>query len=68
MTDKAEQHYHLGDLVAIRSGGPKMTVREVAERDNGEVFEYLCVWMEGSMMYNAKLYQWELTGVDSTLR
>lgn len=39
--------FKVGDVVILKSGGPKMTVENVATRNSGQPAVW-CTWFEGS--------------------
>lgn len=49
-----EQKFKSGDLVMLKSGGPKMTVREYSNSNLQEIF---CDWFVGSKMESKKFHQ-----------
>lgn len=40
--------FKCGDIVALKSGGPQLTVREVGSRSDGSGQGVTAVWYEGS--------------------
>ena len=38
--------FKVGDIVQLKSGGPKMTIEEISEMDNS----YCCKWFAGSKL------------------
>ena len=52
----------IGDLVKLKSGGPKMTVTAIAgNREN-----CVCAWFDGATMREGNFHPGALTKVDST--
>jgi uncharacterized protein YodC (DUF2158 family) len=43
----ADENFVVGDVVGLKSGGPKMTVVSVGEDDTGDPTVW-CVWFEES--------------------
>jgi uncharacterized protein YodC (DUF2158 family) len=52
-----EQDFKAGDVVQLKSGGPKMTVEKVANYSLGDKPELkaACVWFEGTKKHEAVL-------------
>ena len=50
MADQADQ-FKPGDVVKLKSGGPKMTVDSVGTFLPGDDIQAKCVWFEGKKMY-----------------
>ena len=44
--------FKIGDVVQLKSGGPKMTVYEFSGRPGNEDFEVRCTWFEKSSQLN----------------
>ncbi len=42
--------FQTGDLVALKSGGPSMTVQDINEREEG-IFLVLCKWFIGNKSF-----------------
>lgn len=51
-----ERHFAIGEIVKLRSGGPRMTVEEVFPPDAGDILDgkhshsYRCQWFAGSKL------------------
>jgi uncharacterized protein YodC (DUF2158 family) len=44
------EKFEIGEVVCLKSGGPKMTVDGMGEYSEG--FRISCVWFEGSKKFN----------------
>lgn len=63
MGDSSAQNtedFNVGDVVWLKSGGPKMTVTEIDED------EVTCVWFEGTQARSDEFIPLALTKVDSS--
>jgi uncharacterized protein YodC (DUF2158 family) len=46
--------FNKGDVVRVKSGGPKMTVADMGDYTGG--FMILCVWFEGNKKFQDTFY------------
>jgi uncharacterized protein YodC (DUF2158 family) len=48
-----QQEFNVGDVVQLKSGGPKMTIEYIGpHRMGGTESQALCVWFEGTNKKN----------------
>ncbi len=44
------KRFDVGDLVVLKSGGPVMTIRDIAKTGIGTIFGYSCQWFAGKKL------------------
>ncbi len=58
-----EQLFNEGDVVQLKSGTPKMTIREVRMQEGKFNGIYYCVWFDGQYLFYQEVHQIVLEAV-----
>lgn len=45
-----EQSFKKGDIVQLKSGGPKMTIKELVPKELFHSGDYICQWFSGASL------------------
>jgi uncharacterized protein YodC (DUF2158 family) len=45
-------HFEVGDVIALKSGGPRMTIKRIHEREDAAQGGYYCAWFVDGKLHN----------------